>query len=197
MSRGERAFNSILGLSVCSWAILGYLSELPRPWLVQLMISVVHLCVGFLVLTRSGVQQHGSFYACVVSIPSLIAAGLVLQWAPANWEWPVQIAFAIFGVWTVVSLLSLGRSFAVLPALRATVTRGPYSLVRHPTYLGELLMLGSCSVAAWSWGSLGLFIGVLLTVGLRIMAEERVLEASPDYIAYREQVRWRLLPGVW
>ena len=197
MSRGERAFNWMLGLSICSWAILGWLAELPRPWLVQLVVSALHISVGFLVLTRRPVVRHGSWSACLASVPSLIAAGLALRWAPQTWAYPLQLAFAIAGLWTIASLMFLGRSFAILPAVRTTISRGTYSLVRHPAYLGEVLMLGSCVIAAGTWTSLGLFIVAVITVVWRIIVEERVLNSARDYVAYKERIRWRLLPWVW
>lgn len=197
MSRSERAFNCLFGLSLCSWAILGLVSELPRPWLVQVTISAMHLCVGLLILVRQPVVHHGSVAAAVSCLPSLAAGGLALRWTPTVWASSVQIAFCLSGFWTIFSLVVLGRSFAVLPAVRSTVSRGAYAFVRHPAYLGELLMLACCAVAT---GTIQSAVLLLVSVGgmaLRISIEERVLAVSSDYESYRQQVRWRLLPWVW
>lgn len=92
------------------------------------------------------------------------------------------------------SLTVLGLSFSVVPQDRGIVSRGPYRLVRHPMYLGELLsLLGLCfsTGLGWNWCVSGLF--AVLTL-LRIRAEERVIEG---YAGYADMVRWRLLPFVW
>jgi protein-S-isoprenylcysteine O-methyltransferase Ste14 len=34
-------------------------------------------------------------------------------------------------------------------------------------------------------------------VVLRIGAEERALRSLPEYRAYADRVKWRLVPGVW
>ena len=40
---------------------------------------------------------------------------------------------------TIWSLATLGRCFGLFPEVRGLVLRGPYRLVRHPVYLGELV----------------------------------------------------------
>ena len=77
------------------------------------------------------------------------------------------------------------------------VTTGPYRVVRHPMYLGVLLVCAGPAVFGFSvlkvaaWLALG---GVLAAKG-RI--EERALAARfPDYDAYRGGRRF-LLPGLW
>ena len=92
------------------------------------------------------------------------------------------------------SLIVLGFSFSIAPEDRGIVARGPYRLVRHPMYLGEILsLLGLCISAGnvWNWLALLLFARLLL---VRISAEERVLA---DYARYRDTVRWRLIPFLW
>ena len=87
--------------------------------------------------------------------------------------------------WLLVSVLALGRCFGVLPEVRGLVTHGPYRLIRHPVYLGELgacagLVLASPSV--WNFGVAAAFA---LAQATRMRLEERaLLEAFPEYAAY-------------
>lgn len=97
----------------------------------------------------------------------------------------------------VVGLLSLGRSFGVMPRARGLVRTGLYRWVRHPLYLGEFLAFGSMLLTALSPATVaiyGIFVGLQL---YRVVSEELTLQAAyPEYAEYRESTA-RLLPGVY
>jgi len=104
--------------------------------------------------------------------------------------------FAAGAALTGWSLAALGRSFAILPAHRPVVTRGPYRLVRHPVYAGELVMwCAACATVGWLPG-LALACAGVAALGIRIHAEERELRVDPAYVAYARRVPDRLLPGL-
>ena len=98
---------------------------------------------------------------------------------------------------TVVSVFSLGRSFAILPAVRTIVVGGPYRFVRHPIYLGELTMILACFVANKNLFSLFVFVTAIALVAIRIVVEERLLVCRPEYVTYHRSVKWRLIPRIW
>lgn len=92
---------------------------------------------------------------------------------------------------------TLGRSFGLLPAQRRIVVRGPYRWVRHPIYLGYLVGHIGFLLVNLSWHNAAVFAALYAAQAYRIVREERVLAADPDYRAYRTRVRWRLVPGLF
>lgn len=107
------------------------------------------------------------------------------------------VLLAIGMVIVLISLGSLGRSFAVTPMMGKIKTDKAYSLVRHPIYLGESVMVTACTLAAsttWAWAALALF--ALCTV-LRINQEEALLRTSPTYLTYCQTTRYKLLPYIY
>jgi len=78
------------------------------------------------------------------------------------------------------------------------ITTGVYGFVRHPLYLGcMLLMFGAPLLVGSVYGLVIAFSGVLVMVG-RILGEERMLvEELEGYEAYKNKVRYRLIPFVW
>jgi len=100
-------------------------------------------------------------------------------------------------LFSLVSVSVLGRCFGVLPDVRGLVTRGPYRLVRHPLYLGELtaslgMVIGADSllIPATSWSV------CLICQLARTRYEERALRAEfPEYESYAARTK-RLIPGL-
>jgi protein-S-isoprenylcysteine O-methyltransferase Ste14 len=78
------------------------------------------------------------------------------------------------------------------------VEQGPYARIRHPGYLGFLLVFASVPCLLGSlWAAWGL-LPVLACFITRIVLEERFLcEHLPGYSEYRQRVRYRLIPGLW
>jgi protein-S-isoprenylcysteine O-methyltransferase Ste14 len=78
------------------------------------------------------------------------------------------------------------------------VSSGPYAVVRHPMYLGVLLILLWTPVALGSYWALPAFLLFSVGLALRIRDEESVLlRGLPGYREYCLKVRWRLIPGLW
>ena len=92
------------------------------------------------------------------------------------------------------ALLSLRRSFAIVPANHGVREGGLYRFVRHPVYLAELTLLLGVLIANPTPRNALLW---LIECGLqlaRALAEERHLRADPRYLAYCGRVRYRFIP---
>jgi protein-S-isoprenylcysteine O-methyltransferase Ste14 len=126
--------------------------------------------------------------------------GLLMRPNAPHPAWGVRAGFGLqlAGlVIVIVSLLALGRSFGFLAADRGLKTRGPYAIVRHPVYASYLLIQSGYVLQSVSVRNIAIFALVSACNVGRVLAEERLLAESAAYRAYRQHVRWRLIPYLW
>jgi methanethiol S-methyltransferase len=146
-----------------------------------------------------------------VWVASLLFIAACLAWRPiagtvyripAPWAWLAGALQLAGGAFTLDAARRIDvRVLAGLrpePALDGDpVARGTYRLVRHPIYLGWVLL-----VWATSDMTTGRLVFALISTTYLVVAvpfEERSLRRrfGPSYDGYRRTVRWRILPGVY
>jgi protein-S-isoprenylcysteine O-methyltransferase Ste14 len=78
------------------------------------------------------------------------------------------------------------------------VSTGVYAFVRHPMYLGAILMSVGAPLLLGSAVGLAIAGASTLLLVARIVGEERLLADKLDgYAQYQRRVRYRLFPFVW
>ncbi len=123
---------------------------------------------------------------------------------PVNQFWlGFGSGFLIVGViirW--LAILQLGKSFTVDVAITETAylkTDGLFKRIRHPSYLGLLMIITGFSAAMSSFFSfLVLVIPVFLAIIYRISVEEELLisEFGDRYIEYKANTK-KIIPGIF
>jgi protein-S-isoprenylcysteine O-methyltransferase Ste14 len=81
---------------------------------------------------------------------------------------------------------------------QTVVSGGVYTFVRHPMYVGNVIMMVGVPLALGSyWGLVFVLPGVVALV-FRILDEEKLLTHElAGYREYMQRVRYRLVPHVW
>ncbi len=96
-----------------------------------------------------------------------------------------------------LSILSLNRSFALVPAKRVIKTTYMYGIVRHPLYASYLFGLTGYVLRHTSEINIIIYIITLLSIVTRVFREERHLGNDCAYLEYMQRVRYRLIPFVF
>lgn len=150
-----------------------------------LRLSVVVLVVGFVIAGLDRGRFHWSD-----DVPPWLQ-GLSLVGVAGSYA---------FVFWA----MTVNRFFSSIVRIQADrgqhiVSSGPYAYIRHPGYLGGIVMTLCGGPALGSWLAAAIFIlsGLPFLI-YRAVTEDRVLRAAlPGYAEYAGRVRWRLVPGIW
>jgi protein-S-isoprenylcysteine O-methyltransferase Ste14 len=189
--------------------------ELSNPARTVFLVSVGAFLAGELVqasrsrrgATRVDVRAEASFrvmfFAGILMLPLgravapsavigggvfLFALGVVLGWLGLLLRW-----------W---SFVSLGKYFTVVVKTsedQPVVERGPYRILRHPSYTGLVLAFAGAGLMVGNWlSAVGAVFLVLTALIHRLRFEERALTAALGN-RYREFAasRARLIPYIW
>jgi protein-S-isoprenylcysteine O-methyltransferase Ste14 len=145
------------------------------------------------------------FVPAVLAIPvvaGLDAARYAWTLLPLWAMWPgviVHVAGDAFMLWAmIVNPYLEGEVRIQTERGHRVITTGPYAIVRHPMYVGLILLLaGIPLLLGSSWVLLPVGVVVLLLV-IRMVFEERLLRKElPGYEAFMLRTPHRLIPGVW
>jgi protein-S-isoprenylcysteine O-methyltransferase Ste14 len=121
-------------------------------------------------------------------------------------DWPgsgIYLAIQVFGIalclWSIL-IMGLGNFNAQPEVKQGAILKrqGPYSIIRNPMYAGLLLFFGSGLLDSFTWPGLFTYSLLILTFGLKIMAEEKflTLRFGEVYLEYKRST-YRMIPYVF
>ncbi len=137
-----------------------------------------------------------------LALGGVVAALGKVSLPPAGMEAPFGLLLTLLGVaGTVYARRVLGAMWTAENAIQAEhriVESGPYGVVRHPIYAAAILLYLGLAFAFPLWW---MVTPVLLMVAAYIvktrLEDDFLAENLAGYVAYRQRVHCRLIPGLW
>jgi protein-S-isoprenylcysteine O-methyltransferase Ste14 len=147
------------------------------------------------------------FTALIAPFISWIVAGLDQRfgWSGDLPNW-IQIAAlvviqlgSLVGSWAMVANRFFSSQVRIQTDRGHSVVRvGPYQYVRHPGYAGGLVSWLAAPIFFSSWWVIIPTVLAITASVIRTALEDRTLqEELPGYREYAEEVKYRLIPGIW
>lgn len=110
----------------------------------------------------------------------------------------VLIAAGFAFVYWVFKENSFTSGVIEVAADQQVITTGPYAIVRHPMYLGSLIMLLGIPLSLGSWWGLWTIVLITTVIVARLLDEEKFLARNlAGYADYVQRMPYRLLPLIW
>ena len=212
---GMVAFSALLVIAAGKWDWLWgwvYMTLLTLAMAAHVVV-LVPVNPALLADRAGGLRQPGTkrwdiwltVIASLAGISIMIIAGLDERW---GWTGAISIGWHIAGIllfviWWIFFLWAMASNPFFSEGVRIqenhqVAQRGPYRLVRHPGYFGNLI---GCLGQPLLFGSWWAFIPSILTIiafAIRTALEDKTLQEELDgYSDYAKQVRYRLIPGIW
>jgi protein-S-isoprenylcysteine O-methyltransferase Ste14 len=120
-------------------------------------------------------------------------------WAVVHWS-VVGLGFAItFAASRLIDPLDLAGVRQATHTSRSTTLEvvGPYRLVRHPIYLGWLLIVFGAPEMSWTRLEFAVVSSAYLFLAVPFEERGLVDTFGDAYRDYQRRVRWRIVPGLW
>lgn len=145
--------------------------------------------------------------AVSLSFPPVIVAGLDhhFGWSTLFHLWLNILGFVLialgysFVAWALVE----NRFFTSMVRIQTdrgheVCDSGPYRIVRHPGYAGNILPLPGIVLALGSvWEIIQASVAMVIRVTRTVLEDRNLQEERPGYMDYARRVRFRLIPGIY
>jgi protein-S-isoprenylcysteine O-methyltransferase Ste14 len=110
----------------------------------------------------------------------------------------VLIALGFYIVFLVFKENSHTSALVEVEIDQKVVSTGPYALVRHPMYIGALILLLGTPLALGSLWGIFTIVPITAVIIWRLLDEERFLSKNlSGYVEYKDKVKYHLVPFVW
>ena len=210
---------------LCGVLLVGLLLFLPagdlsyqNGWLFIGLLFVPMLMLGVVLLIRSPAllqkrlnaretdrtEQGVVKAAALIFIAGFAVAGLDYRFGWSQMPRPAVIVASVILLVSYALYAEVMRENAYLSRTveiqegQRVIDTGLYGVVRHPMYAVTLWLFLSIPVVLGSFWALLCFLPYIAVIAVRIVHEEKLLEASlSGYTEYKRRVRYRLIPLVW
>ena len=187
-------------------------------WLLMGLLFVPMLIAGFVMFfvspsflekrldakEKQATQKGVLAFSGLMFIASFVVAGLDWRF---GWSWmpePVVIVASVvfliaYGLYAEVMRENayLSRTIKVEQGQKVVDT-GLYGIVRHPMYCATLLLFLAMPLVLGSWYALIPMAFYPVIIIVRLLDEEKLLTKElPGYEAYKQKVKYRLIPFIW
>lgn len=145
--------------------------------------------------------------AVSVSFPLYIVAGLDhrYRWTPVFPLWLNILGFILIAVGYALAAWALVENRNYSSVVRIQEDRGhevcdsgPYKIVRHPSYTGNMLSpLGIVLALDSLWTLIPVAVALIIAVVRTALEDKTLQEELPGYMDYTRRVRYRLIPGIY
>jgi protein-S-isoprenylcysteine O-methyltransferase Ste14 len=145
--------------------------------------------------------------AVSLGYPMVIVAGLDhrFNWSPEFplWLSVVGFIFIAFGYAFAAWALVENRFFSSMVHIQTdrghvVCDTGPYRIVRHPGYAGNILpLLGIVLALSSLWTIIPAAVALVIAVIRTALEDQTLQEELPGYQEYARRVRYRLFPGIY
>ena len=187
-------------------------------WLFMGLLFVPMLIAGFVMLYKSpdflkkrldakekqSAQKGVLAFAGLMFLIGFVVAGLDFRFSWSSVPaWVVTVAAILFlvayGLYAEVMRENayLSRTIKVEKG-QTVVDTGLYGIVRHPMYAVTILLFLMIPLVLGSWYALIVFAFYPAIIVVRLKDEEALLTRElPGYEAYKQKVKYRLIPYIW
>jgi protein-S-isoprenylcysteine O-methyltransferase Ste14 len=113
---------------------------------------------------------------------------------PENAWYALCISLCVIGC--TIMIAADAQKFYTLRIQKGLITDGMFRYVRHPNYLGEMMIYGSFALMVWHW--LPVLVLAWVWIGLfavNMVMKEASMSRYPEWQSYRQKTGW-LIPRV-
>ena len=187
-------------------------------WLFVGLLFVPMLIAGFVMLAKSPAflkkrldakEKQGTQKGVVALSGLMFVAGFVVAGLDFRFGWSdmpdwVVVAASVLFLLAYALYAEVMRENAYLSRTirveegQTVVDTGLYGVVRHPMYAVTILLFSMIPLVLGSWYALIVFALYPAIIVVRLKDEETLLAKElPDYAAYQNKVKYKLLPFIW
>lgn len=184
-----------IGLLFVPMLILGVVLLIKAPELLEKRISVKE---------KQNTQKGVVAVSGLLFVAGFVVAGLDFRFVWSEVPIWVVIASSVILLISYALYAEVMRENAYLSRTvevqenQKVIDTGLYGIVRHPMYAVTIWLFLSIPLVLGSWWSLLCFAPYVVVIVVRILNEEKVLEAGLEgYTEYKKRVKYRLLPFIW
>lgn len=184
-----------IGLLFVPMLILGAVLLIKAPELLEKRISVKE---------KQNTQKGVVAVSGLLFVAGFVVAGLDFRFVWSEVPIWVVIASSVILLISYALYAEVMRENAYLSRTvevqenQKVIDTGLYGIVRHPMYAVTIWLFLSIPLVLGSWWALLCFAPYVVVIVVRILNEEKVLEAGLEgYTEYKKRVKYRLLPFVW